>query len=148
MENLLDGNLDTAWIEGAKGPGVGEWIEITFKPKVIINAIGVLNGYCKSESALKTNGQVLEMEVQSFQKWDGEEQRQKDDLKLGRTVFSPQLRKLPGAFAQWVVDNGEGHPVVRKVRLKITAAEKGTEFADTAITELYICGHPVKKGSD
>jgi len=31
VHNLLDGKLDTAWLEGAGGVGVGEWIDVTFK---------------------------------------------------------------------------------------------------------------------
>ncbi|OFX23033.1 MAG: hypothetical protein A2V77_11265 [Anaeromyxobacter sp. RBG_16_69_14] len=29
-DNATDGREDTAWVEGASGPGVGEWLELTF----------------------------------------------------------------------------------------------------------------------
>lgn len=46
-ENINDGERNTAWIEGAEGNGVGEWIELLYEGKCNFKKIGFLNGYQK-----------------------------------------------------------------------------------------------------
>lgn len=134
LENLFDGRPDTAWIEGRKGPGVGEWIEITFKRGIKVAGVGLLNGYHKSAAALADNGSVRRVRVHCTPggDWSGEEitVEKASSLRVGK---DPSLSAL-----QWVFDSGEGAPELRKVRLTITAAEPGARYADTAISELFI----------
>jgi hypothetical protein len=42
-ENLTDGNLETAWSEGAEGT-TGEWILIEFEPGVRVSWVGIIPG--------------------------------------------------------------------------------------------------------
>jgi hypothetical protein len=44
-EAVIDGSLSAPWCEGAGGPGIGEWIRLTFPAPIVIDSIGVDPGY-------------------------------------------------------------------------------------------------------
>lgn len=46
--NTLDGDLTTAWMEGKKGTGKGEWIQYDFPEDVQLKEIRIWNGYQKT----------------------------------------------------------------------------------------------------
>lgn len=54
----LDGKLETAWCEGADGPGVGETLRITLREERFLDAVGVRGGYFKGEELLVANGRI------------------------------------------------------------------------------------------
>ncbi len=58
-ENVCDGNRYTAWIEGQKGNGIGEWLEFQYEAECHFKKIIILNGYQRnlnqSSSAFKRN---------------------------------------------------------------------------------------------
>lgn len=45
--NLIDGNYSTAWVEGVKGRGEGEWFKITLNDQHYVNGMEIANGYWK-----------------------------------------------------------------------------------------------------
>ena len=53
--NLIDGNLSTAWVEGADGPGVGEWAMLVADTPQVVNGVTIYNGYDKNEQVFDTN---------------------------------------------------------------------------------------------
>src|SRR5690554_3573 len=66
--NLCDGKAETAWVEGAKGDGIGEWVKIninayssrsefTTTPFDIFE-IAILPGYAKSSKTWSENNRV------------------------------------------------------------------------------------------
>lgn len=62
--NAHDFNLRTAWVEGVKGYGIGEYIEYYFEalsPR--ITEIKVYNGYFKSEKAWEDNSRVKKFKL-------------------------------------------------------------------------------------
>ena len=56
-KNTLDGRPDTAWVEGVRGPGIGEWISFRFAPQVI-TYIDIYPGYGKSRESFSRNNRV------------------------------------------------------------------------------------------
>ena len=60
-ENAIDGDLATAWVEGADGDGIGEWISVSFADVDSMNGLWIRNGYQKSEEAYTTNNRVKEV---------------------------------------------------------------------------------------
>lgn len=45
--NVLDGDPTTAWAEGVKGSGYGEWLEIHLPSRMEVVSVGIMNGYQK-----------------------------------------------------------------------------------------------------
>jgi eukaryotic-like serine/threonine-protein kinase len=56
-EFARDERADTAWIEGAQGPGIGEWIAFTFKPQTI-QTIEIYPGWGKSKELFDANHRI------------------------------------------------------------------------------------------
>ncbi len=60
---LFDGRLDFGWVEGVKGPGLGESMALTFTAPLTITAIEVWNGYQRSEDHFKKNARAKKVTV-------------------------------------------------------------------------------------
>lgn len=45
--NLVDGDPSTAWAEGAKGDGVGQWVDVTLPYERTVREVRILPGYAK-----------------------------------------------------------------------------------------------------
>lgn len=63
-ENAHDLDYESAWAEGTKGYGIGEYLVYTFdgaSPR--ITEIKFVNGYVKSETAYKNNSRVKKLKV-------------------------------------------------------------------------------------
>ena len=141
--NLLDGRAKTAWVEGVQDDGVGEWIEVTFRPGVELYGVAMLNGYGQSEKTFKENGRVSAVEV-TLQDRDRSRSSSLEKHSLDRGNFAESSPNLPSAFLvdilsdQWVPGKEAYNP--KKLRLRIIKAHRGSAYADTAISELYLLG--------
>lgn len=62
--NLLDGDLATAWEEGAEGPGIGEWVMFEFSRQVTLTRIEIANGYQKDDDRYFGNPRVRSLGVE------------------------------------------------------------------------------------
>lgn len=62
-ENLTDGNIATAWAEGADGAGIGEWIRFDFDTLRKIKAVKILAGYAKTDPVYWNNNRVKKVKV-------------------------------------------------------------------------------------
>jgi hypothetical protein len=66
VNNLIDGDLSTAWCEGAKGPGFGETIELRlknfsqlcFRDRATFPTLVVIPGYAKNKKVWEANNRV------------------------------------------------------------------------------------------
>ena len=67
-ENICDGKIETAWVEGVGGDGIGEWIKISIDAYTVlseitttpfeISKIAIIPGYGKSEKTWVENNRV------------------------------------------------------------------------------------------
>jgi hypothetical protein len=55
---LFDGRLDFGWVEGVKGPGLGESMTLTFETPVSLAAAELWNGYQRSNEHFKKNARA------------------------------------------------------------------------------------------
>lgn len=62
--NVLDNSADTAWAEGAAGDGTQQWIKVYLKEEQVVSAIGILNGYGKSESLYNKNARAKTLQLE------------------------------------------------------------------------------------
>lgn len=143
-KNLFDNDLNTAWVEGVAGSGVGEWVEIQFEKDVQIEAVGIINGYTKNEAIYNANNRIrkIRLDVVFRDYWRGN-----TDLNGGKTVdidlsekqFNELNRNVQAPFISWLADYGMGR-AVSKIRLTILEVARGAKYDDTCISELYLLG--------
>ncbi|KAF1082684.1 MAG: hypothetical protein GQF41_1405 [Candidatus Rifleibacterium amylolyticum] len=94
-ENVLDGDIATAWVEGAKSSGTGEWLEFKFAKPVEIHSIDIYNGYQKPATSkrdpFKVNQSVARLRI-SYAGKNSEhpikDERGAQTIKLDGTVTS------------------------------------------------------------
>ncbi len=62
--NLVDGDLTTAWSEGRKGPGTGEWVRFEFLEPVVVDHLEIANGYQKDDDRFFSAARVKSLKVE------------------------------------------------------------------------------------
>ena len=62
--NAIDGKRATAWIEGADGPGIGEWIRFDFDREITLHRILWQPGYFKSPAIWNQNNRLATVSAQ------------------------------------------------------------------------------------
>lgn len=62
--NLVDGDLTTAWNEGAKGVGLGEWVKFEFSDPVTLARVDIANGNQKDEERFKGDIRIKTMQLE------------------------------------------------------------------------------------
>ncbi|MCP3136407.1 NADase-type glycan-binding domain-containing protein [Pyxidicoccus xibeiensis] len=74
LANLLDEDPGSIWAEGAKGSGVGEWVELSFPPDTPVHSFLVMPGNPKSAKLYKANARPrkakLELKLAEGRKLD------------------------------------------------------------------------------
>ncbi len=116
--NLVDGNQATAWVEGIRGDGIGEWILVDFGDLANPAVMELRNGYTKNNDIYRKNGRVREIEILTSA---GE----------SRTVSLSDT----GSFQ--TVDLS-GFEKMRWLQLRILSVYRGSKYRDTAISELRV----------
>ncbi|NNE68524.1 MAG: discoidin domain-containing protein [Pyrinomonadaceae bacterium] len=62
-ENIMDSDLRTAWGEGVRGTGTGEWVKIDFGRKLKLKDVLIKPGYFKNASIWKKNNRVASVQL-------------------------------------------------------------------------------------
>lgn len=114
--NLFDNDAATAWVEGQKHEGVGEYLAIDFEDKRDVRALDLLNGYTKSERLFYRNARVRTLRL-SASNGSRAEFTLRDD-------------------ASWQRLNLNGFSDITWLRIELGSVYPGSHYADTAISEL------------
>jgi hypothetical protein len=128
--NAHDFDRCTAWVEGAAGPGIGEWITYQFgngSPR--LHTVIISNGLVTSEKAWQANNRVKRLRLE-------ENGVHVATLELADSM-EDQSFKLPRLFGQ----RADGQPM----RLTFTILEvyPGDRYAETVISEIWFDGTDV-----
>lgn len=136
--NAHDLSYQTAWVEGAEGYGIGEYIDYHMKainPR--ITSIIVVNGYVKSATAWKNNSRVKKIKLyiddKPYALLNLEDSRsgQRFTVPLLGTDRDKFTREQMKAMPDW------------KMRFEIMEVYPGDKYDDTVITEIYFDGTDV-----
>jgi hypothetical protein len=120
--NLIDGDLATAWEEGAKGPGLGEWVRFEFSRPLVIARIEIANGCQKDEERFQGNPRVKSMKVEYS---NGETTL----IDLADTT-EPQSISGTDEAVEWV-------------KLTVVSVYEGDQWEDTALSEVRVFELPL-----
>lgn len=139
-KSVGDDDVRTAWVEGAEGYGIGEYVEFIFDynaPRA--TSVTISNGYNKSATAWKSNSRVKTLNIY-------------EDDKLLMTVNLADTRDLQQFDLPHPIpnrkeesrmsDRDENKPPVR-LRMMISEVYKGDKYDDTAISEILFDGMDV-----
>ncbi len=121
-----DLSYKTAWVEGKKDEGIGEYLEYYFKndsPR--ITEIIISNGYMKSEETWKNNNRVKKLKLYV------------NGIPFG--VLNLKDSRTDQYFSVGTLGhNKNGTDLILK--FEILEVYKGSKYNDTAITEIYFDG--------
>ena len=62
--NLEDNFLNSAWVEGVKGDGIGEWLSFEFDTSYSVTGLKIVNGYAKDKFTFQNNNRIQDFEIQ------------------------------------------------------------------------------------
>ena len=115
--NLLDDDLTTAWVEGANGTGLGEWVRFEFAQPVVLDRLVIVNGFQKDDQRFSGNPRV----------------------KLVKVEYSSGATQLVELFdvkdLQIVIPTSEA---VEWVKLMVVSVYSGESWEDTALSEVHL----------
>lgn len=122
-KNLVDQDPETAWVEGAKGDGVGEKLELKLRTPRKISHVGIRNGYAKQEnmSAYLNNSRPSEFGVSV-------------NGSTPFTVAIPDERLSRHHFEIPIPDA----PEVKTITLTIQKVYPGNKHQDTCISDIEL----------
>jgi outer membrane protein assembly factor BamB len=117
--NVLDGNPETAWVEGVQGQGLNEYIEITADTPQEISVIEIKNGYWKSYESFDNNSNAKRIQI---------------ELSNGKTIE----KELKGGIydPNYIVFE---EPVKSdSIKITILDVNAGEKYEDTCISEINV----------
>lgn len=138
-KNIIDHDPNTAWVEGKKGYGIGEKVNLIFEPSVaggklpgayLVKKIGIVNGYAKSVAQYKKNSRVKKAEILftcALEDNSGKLQQYEKSIKVD---LKDQREEQYIVFKKPVLAS--------QLSLKILDIYKGSKHKDTCISEIYI----------
>lgn len=134
-KNAGDFSYKTAWVEGVKGPGVGEFLEYIFLPESArVEEIRIANGYVKSAKAWQENARVKKLKLYYNGKpcaiLNLKNERSEQVFRVG--PFGQQYYKL---------EDNKKPDKPWTLRFEIVEVYQGTRYADTAISEIHFMGY-------
>ena len=62
-DRMMDGDLSTAWVEGASGDGIGESVTFTFDGTYLVSGFQIYAGYQKSDALYEKNSRPADIAV-------------------------------------------------------------------------------------
>lgn len=123
------GYLETAWCEGKRGGGEGEWLRIDFPTARPLQGLLISAGYDRSPATYLENGRLkaLLLTLSDGARYSlrfGPRYRTSGEDEKVQVLNSPQLFRLP---------KGSKH-TVKWLKLQISEVEAGKKFTDTCIS--------------
>jgi len=120
----MDGALETSWVEGVAGPGVGEWIQLSFPGTIEIYYINLDVGYDRDADIFYANNRIKRV---TFVFSSGEQIEM--DLSDARGMQMIPLARAPGPSIETTF-----------VRIVIDEVYPGSRHDDTCLAEVEVWG--------
>jgi len=122
--SAIDDRLDSPWTEGAAGPGIDEWVMLTFPGEIEVWAIGLDAGYDRDADLFRANNRIKRA-VLVFSNGEQVEVTLSDKQGMQTTV----LARAPGPSIETTY-----------VKLVIKEVYPGTRYDDTCLGEIEVLG--------
>ena len=140
--NLVDGDINTAWVEGSKGSGIGD-IFTFYNPASLhkVKSISVINGYAKNDKTFKENNRVSLIKV-TVEYHYNQDFKNVDNYEGVSDYFNGKVTtKVEYVFS--LKDTADEQTIIldapiltSELTIEILDVFKGEKYDDTAITEV------------
>ena len=119
---LADDDPATAWVEGAKSTGAGEWVRISVTPldNTTKVRLRIRNGYQKSKELWKANARVKDVTVR---------------LLPGKTEKKLKLEDKDG-WQELTLEQPKGE--LKAIELAVGSVYDGTKYTDLCISDVQV----------
>ena len=115
-DRMMDGDLSTAWVEGASGDGIGESVTFTFDGTYLVSGFQIYAGYQKSDALYEKNSRPADLTV-TFSNGDEAAVTLADESGSQRIAFDAPAE-------------------TNSVTLTIDSVYSGSKYEDTVISEI------------
>jgi hypothetical protein len=121
-ENILDGDVETAWAEGAEGDGIGEWIKLNADEAYEISGIEITNGIGQDEDMFYAYNRVKQIRIEFSD----------------QTSVVAELKD--GAYGFYNYQRIELDKPVKTSSIKITILDifQGKKYHDTCMADIIV----------
>lgn len=144
--HLCDGKAETAWVEGVKGSGIGEWVKISIdaysslaeftSTPFSLSEIAVLPGYAKTDKTWKENNRVKKLLVVAHSPVPARPGKEWTVYRLSlRDEAKMQVFEIPSSEM-----NVNLRGMKKDIWIKIEEVYQGTKYDDTCISEFVAFG--------
>ncbi|MGV3663104.1 MAG: NADase-type glycan-binding domain-containing protein [Prosthecobacter sp.] len=121
-ENLRYRDTAHAWVEGAPGDGLGEWLLIKPDKPAHVRQVGIVNGYAKSNKLYEANGRVSALDVSV------------NEGKAFRVLIPDEHL----SSRMFYFDLPATKQAVKTIKLTVAGVHPGKQFHDTAISRIVL----------
>ncbi|MFY0608619.1 MAG: hypothetical protein JXR10_18015 [Cyclobacteriaceae bacterium] len=133
-KNAHDFSYNSAWVEGVKGYGIGEYLIYTFTPEnPRINTIKVVNGYVKSRTAWSNNSRVKKLNMYVNNELFAFLNLQ--DVRAEQHFSIPPIGNRGGSTNKRLGPKDDW-----TIKFEIAEVYKGTKYDDVVISEIFFDG--------
>jgi hypothetical protein len=129
--NLIDGDYNTAWVEGVNGVGEGESVTLHLQNPTEVYGVLIYNGYLASADLYEKNGKVskvrvdfgngvtLEEETPTYELYNSEDEVNTCEYYIGRIELDTPV-------------------ITDTITITILEAQAGTKYDDTCMSEVEV----------
>ncbi|NJP06741.1 MAG: hypothetical protein HC837_14540, partial [Chloroflexaceae bacterium] len=121
---VIDGSLETSWVEGVDGPGVGESFTLTFPAPLLVEQIGMSIGFDRDDAIFTANNRIKQATIRFSNGYEFE-QTFADTRGIQTFDIAPPSPELAE---------------VTSVTVVIQDIYPGTRFDDTCLAEIEVWG--------
>lgn len=138
VSKMFDGDLDTAWCEGASDDGAGQTLTFEFR-SAGVEAIGIVNGYTKNGNVYRDNGRIKRLNATAVY----ERETRQVSATLPQRNLHQLNRRAIAPFIDWLEGISLLSQSTSKIELTIAEVLPGAKHSDACISEIYFVGFPI-----
>uniref|UniRef100_UPI003F67AB76 NADase-type glycan-binding domain-containing protein n=1 Tax=Paenibacillus sp. IHBB 3054 TaxID=3425689 RepID=UPI003F67AB76 len=138
ITNMFDGKLNTAWVEGAKGTGIGETLTLELKPGTYVDGVRIINGYMKSKESYENNARIKTIRLSYLVRTNNKSEWITEDVDLADLPFDSKKVADQNSIYLLSQQIGQIDQEVSKIKLTILSTYPGKKFVDTCVSELIV----------
>lgn len=126
IEKIHDGRMDTAWVEGVDGNGIGEFFEIRFDSITPMTDITIWNGYMKNNYLYYSNNRAKKLKLYINN--------------IAYAILELEDSRAPQRFDVELIQKFEWENEL-VLKFEILEIYQGSKWDDTCITDIKFDGY-------